>query len=133
MDTAEIGLGWSFPPSFESVEAGPNMKDGYALLNQAMYILLNTLLGERQFHTTYGSRLSTFMFSNVDAGILADIKSEVANAIMLNEPRVTLREVSFDSSLINEGQLYIKLDYQVVATQEETNFVFPYYLNDPIA
>lgn len=64
---------------------------------------------------------------------MADIKSEVANAIMLNEPRVTLKEVSFDSSLINEGQLYIKLDYQVVATQEETNFVFPYYLNDPIA
>ncbi len=126
----KLGIGWSFPPSFKSSVAGPQMAMEEMLIEQAISILLNTLFGERPLHQEYGSRLSDFGFNSIDVAVLADLKEEIANAIMLNEPRVTLKEIKFDSVHIYDGILKIELEYHINATNRPGNMVFPYYLEN---
>ncbi len=124
-----MGTGWSFPVSFKSLASGPKMTSGEVLIEQSISILLNTLLGERALHNKYGSRLSNFNFDSIDVAVLADLKEEIANAILLNEPRVNLKEIYFDNGDIYEGLLKIELEYKVKLTNSRWNMVFPYYLN----
>lgn len=124
-----IGTGWSFPVSFKSLAAGPNMTSNEVLIEQSISLLLNTLLGERPLHPKFGSRLSQFNFDTVDVSVLADLKEEIANSVLLNEPRVTLKEINFDNSYIYDGFLKIELEYKVKQTNNRWNMVFPYYLN----
>ncbi|MEY8240071.1 MAG: GPW/gp25 family protein [Cycloclasticus sp.] len=128
-DQLPLGLGWAFPPKFISAQAGPLIIGHETLIQQAISIVLNTLLGERALHSQYGSRLSNFCFNSVDVAVLADLKEEIANAIMLNEPRVTLKEIKYDSTDIYEGLLNIQLQYKINGRNEVSNMVFPYYLN----
>ncbi len=128
-DKDTIGTGWSFPVSFKSLAAGPGMTSGEELIEQSISILLNTLLGERALHSKFGSRLSKFNFDTVDVSVLADLKEEIANAVLLNEPRVILKEINFDNSYIYDGFLKIELEYKVKQTNSRWNMVFPYYLN----
>lgn len=130
MSTAEFsGVGWCFPPNFKSVESGPSMATDEVLIEQAIHILLNTLLEERVLHPNYGSRLDSFLFSSADPFVLADVKEEIANAIMLNEFRVSLKEINFDSQNIYEGIIKIELNYLIKSTNNLENMVFPYYLD----
>ncbi len=130
MSSAEFsGMGWCFPPNFKSVESGPSMATDDVLIEQAIHVLLNTLLGERPLHSTYGSRLGDFVFSSVDPFILADVKEEIANAIMINEVRISLKEISFDSQDIYDGIIKIELNYIIKSTNSLGNMVFPYYLD----
>ncbi len=124
-----MGTGWSFPVSFKSLASGPKMTSGEVLIEQSISILLNTLLGERALHNKYGSRLSNFNFDSIDVAVLADLKEEIANAILLNEPRVNLKEIYFDNADVYEGLLKIELEYKVKLTNSRWNMVFPYYLN----
>ncbi len=124
------GRGWCFPPNFKSVESGPSMAADGVLIEQAIHTLLNTLLGERAFHSTYGSRLGDFIFSSVDPFVLADVKEEIANAIMINEVRISLQEINFDSQDIYDGIIKIELNYIIKSTNSLGNMVFPYYLDN---
>ncbi len=123
------GTGWSFPVSFKSLAAGPKMTSSEELIEQSISLTLNTLLGERAIHNKFGSRLSNFNFDSVDVAVLADLKEEIANAVLLNEPRVNLKEINFDNSDVYNGLLKIELEYKVRLTNSLWNMVFPYYLN----
>ncbi|WP_086931706.1 GPW/gp25 family protein [Agarilytica rhodophyticola] len=124
-----IGIGWSFPPKRKSAESGPIMATQNALIRQSVYILMHTLFGERALHSTFGSRLGDFNFDSVDPFVLAEMKEEIANALMLNEPRVELQDVQFDSTEVYDGILKISLHYTILETNTSSNMVFPYYLN----
>ena len=124
-----MGTGWSFPVSFKSLAAGPRMTSSEELIEQSISLTLNTLLGERAIHNKFGSRLSNFNFDSVDVAVLADLKEEIANAVLLNEPRVNLKEINFDNSDVYNGLLKIELEYKVRLTNSLWNMVFPYYLN----
>ncbi len=127
-----VGRGWAFPLRFLSPQSGPNMADSKTLIKQSMYLLLNTFLGERQFHTGFGSRLSEFTFSNIDGFVLADVKEEIANTVLLNEPRINLIDIEFDSSKIYDGIVNISLKFLVKEDSSLNNMVFPYYLNTDV-
>ncbi len=131
MSSADIiGKGWGFPPDFASVSSGPSMSTEEALINQSIYLILNTRFGERPLHPTFGSNVSDFLFNSVDPGVLADLKEEIANSIMLSEPRITLDTIQFDSTQIYDGRLNIHLSYAIDRTHALGSYVFPYYLSD---
>ncbi|WP_018691891.1 GPW/gp25 family protein [Algicola sagamiensis] len=128
--TEFIGQGWQFPPTFKSAKTGPQMATGESLLQQSIYLLLHTLVGERPLQPTFGCGLNNFLFQSGDPSILADLKEEIANTVLLGEPRITLLEIMFDSSELNEGILNIELEYEIKETNSRSNMVFPFYLNE---
>ena len=56
------------------------------------------------------------------------MRNDITRAVTLYEPRILLEEVSFE--LKEEGVLLIKLTYTVVRTNNRSNMVYPFYLNE---
>ncbi len=125
-----LGSGWSFPMQFSLPAAGPQMNQGEALIQQALYVLLNTGVGERVHDTDYGCNLSDYLFQIPDAEMLADMKEEIAKSVELHEHRITLQTIDFDTSDIYDGLLNIHLQYVINDTNSPGNLVFPFYLQE---
>ncbi len=130
IETVFSGSGWAFPPKFKTPSNGPDMLTGQALIEQAINIMLNTLVGERLLLPNYGSNLSEFMFQKVDAEVMADLREQIATAIAEHEPRITLKTIRFDTRDIYDGTLNIELEYVINESNSLANMVFPFYLSD---
>lgn len=125
-----IGSGWAFPPQFRAAGVGPQMIADEQLIQQSIYILLNTQIGERLLNLGFGSGLKQFLFHTPDAEALADLKEEIAKSIAQNESRIILQTINFDSGDLYDGLLNIELEYLIKQTNSSGNMVFPLYLNE---
>lgn len=63
-----------------------------------------------------------------DTETVVRMRNDITRAVTLYEPRILLEEVSFE--LKEEGVLLIKLTYTVVRTNNRSNMVYPFYLNE---
>lgn len=123
-----IGAGWKFPPQFRAPTEGPSMVDETTLLEQAIYILLNTRIGERNLSPYFGSNIGDFVFAEATPLMLAGLKDDIAIAILENEPRIKLTKINYDLSNVYDGYVNVVLDYVVRQTNARNNMVFPFYL-----
>lgn len=129
-DNQLIGSGWSFPLRFNLPESGPKMVAGETLLQQSLYVLLNTRVGERAHDASFGCGLHDYLFQVPDTDMLTDIKEEIAKSVEQYEHRITLNDIRFDTADIYNGVLNIYLDYHVNSTNQPGNLVFPFYLSE---
>lgn len=125
-----IGIGWKFPPQFRAPTEGPEMADETALLEQAIYILLNTRVGERPLAPKFGSGIGDFVFTEATPFMLTELKEEIAHAILESEPRIRLENINYDLANVYEGRVNIVLEYLVKQTNARNNMVFPFYLTE---
>ena len=65
--------GWSFPPRFESANNQLNLVHKESNINQSIYIILNTRRGERSLSPSFGSDLSSYLFSKMDSTLKGEI------------------------------------------------------------
>ncbi|WP_428241079.1 GPW/gp25 family protein [Gynuella sp.] len=125
-----IGSGWGFPPRFQRPSTGPAMQEDEALIQQSLFIMLNTRTGERLHNTAYGCNLKDYLFQPTDAETLTDIKEDIARSISQYEKRVTLEEITFNTDNLYDGLLNIQLSYRIKSTNQAGNLVFPFYLTE---
>lgn len=116
---------WQFPPAFKKPGASPQIVQGDACIDQSIYIILSTQLGERLLDDTFGSNLDTYLFENLDQMILGDIREDIANAIESHEPRVILEDIQFDTSDIYHDTLNINITYQVEGSENLRTMQYP--------
>ena len=57
------------------------------------------------------------------------MRADIARAITLFEPRITLEEVSFEERS-DKGLLLILITYTIIRTNSRNNMVYPFYLNE---
>lgn len=127
-----LGRGWSFPPSFDSQDKQIEMVSDNEDIRQSLAILLSTEPGERLMHPTYGCGLHQVVFETVSTTMELEVKDLVTRAILFFEPRITLLNISVDSSPEQylEGRINIHLDYVIRSTNTRSNMVFPFYINE---
>jgi Bacteriophage baseplate protein W len=125
-----IGRGWGFPPQFISPQSGPVMVSAEEEIRQAIRILITTAVGERIMHPRFGCGLSSFLFEGVNFAVLADLKEELRNVILLAESRVDIEGISVDFLDQENGQLAIDIQYSIRETNTRSNLVFPFYLTE---
>ena len=125
-----VGRGWAFPACFRAPNSGPDVEDGDALIQQSLYLLLNTQTGERALNAEFGSGLYHFMFQELSPLALTELKQEIATAILEHEPRIKLLSIEFDTQRAYEGLLNIVLEYSVKQTNARSNMVFPFYISE---
>lgn len=123
-----VGSGWTFPMDFDLPQSGPTMVSDDDLIQQSIFVLLNTRPGERIHNHGFGSNLKDYLFQVPDESMLANIKEEVANAIAQHEPRITLNEIRFDTDQIYDGYLNIHLIYEIEDSNQPGSMVFPFYV-----
>lgn len=124
-----IGTGWAFPPQFDPDNNTTAMTAGVEDINQSLYILFTTELGERVMQPNYGSALKSMLFESINEHFKSYMRMVLVRSIALYEARIRPLHIDFIADETLEGRYLMQLDYIVVSTRQRNNFIFPFYLN----
>jgi uncharacterized protein len=117
-----LGKGWSFP-----IEAAVEMAEYEESVRQSVWMILGTAKGERVMRPDFGCGIHHLVFEMNSASTAGKVAQEVKDALLLYEPRIDVRDIQVqpgnDSCL-----LLINIEYEVRATNNMFNLVYPFYL-----
>jgi len=128
-----LGVGWSFP--LEVVEDDKGEAEAGLLrtaeyeesVRQSIWLILGTAKGERVMRPDFGCGIYDLVFETNSASTAGRIEEEVKDALLFFEPRIDVLEVQVQPG--GQGEmLMISIDYQVRATDNQFNVVYPFYL-----
>jgi len=130
-----LGVGWWFEIGPEGGKSGLAVEPDGALrlapydesVRQSIWIILSTARGERVMRPDFGCGIYNFVFETNSAATAGKLVQEVRRSLLLHEPRIDVHEVQVQPSAGGEVIL-ISIDYQVRATNNSFNLVYPFYL-----
>lgn len=122
-----LGKGIAFPLRINASGAMA-MSEGADNIEQGVRSILGTAIGERVMRPLFGCRIHDYVFhpnSPTTAGFVAFY---VREALDKWEPRIREVEVDAFADNDNPAQLNVHIRYQIIATNEDRNLVYPFYL-----
>src|SRR5215212_4872060 len=121
-----LGVGWSFPVRLEP--GGEFALAEYdESVRQSVWIILGTAKGERVMRPDFGCGIYDLVFEVNSASTAGRVAQAVRDALLMFEPRIDVLDVQAQPA--GDGEvLLISLDYQVRATDNAFNMVYPFYL-----
>ena len=123
---AFLGVGCGFPVELDGGGAVTTAQYEESV-DQAIWIILSTAKGERLMRLDFGCGIYDLVFGMNSASTSGKIAQEVREALLAHEPRIDVRDVRVEPR--DGGQtLLIHLEYQVRATNNVFNIVYPFYL-----
>jgi phage baseplate assembly protein W len=121
-----LGVGWSFPITVNT-DGLINLAEDEKSVFQAIWIILGTAKGERVMRPDFGCGIYDLVFEVNSASTAGKVAQAVRDALLLFEPRIDVRDVQVRPQ--NGGDvLLISIDYEVRATNNAFNLVYPFYL-----
>lgn len=125
-----LGIGWSFPPSFDSSGAEVQMLTGADDIQSSLQVLLSTRLGERVMQPLFGCNMDVMLFDLLDTTLKTEMKNLIEKAILYFEPRIHLEKIDIEAKDDLNGVILITLDYIIRSTNTRGNLVYPFYLSE---
>jgi phage baseplate assembly protein W len=137
-----LGTGWAFPMRL-SVQGGLQLSQEAKKVEESIWIILRTGIGERVYRPDFGSRLAELAFAPMNSETLMLTRLYVLEALEVWEPRITIEKIiiepypvqSIDKSISSsyslkgeEGRLDIIIYYRLKDQPDIHSFVYPYYL-----
>ena len=130
-ESAFLGRGWSFPPSFDPVLHRANMVEGEADIVQSINLIFAITPGQRQMLPQFGCDLAQFVFQPLDLSLATMIETTIRRALLNYEPRINVNNVTAVAGADTARQeVLVTVDYTVRTTNRRYNLVYPYYLNE---
>ncbi|MFE3584276.1 GPW/gp25 family protein [Streptomyces vinaceus] len=121
-----IGHGWSFPATWDA-EGRVELVTGTTDINQAIYLILATVPGERPMRPEFGCHIHDLVFAPLNASTTGLIEEYVREALDRWEPRAEILEVGVSGDAQDEGLVYIDIQYRPRGLNDFRNLVFPFY------
>lgn len=122
-----IGAGFAFPLQVNA-QGSLQLSSGCPNLEESIWIILRTQLGERVYRPTFGSRLADLVFEPLSIQTLLNIRLCVEEALQMWEPRLILKEVRTDPDPVR-GKVNIEIIYQPTDRHTIRSMVYPFYLS----
>jgi uncharacterized protein len=121
-----LGVGLGFPPRLDA--GGALQRAEYEdSVRQSILIILRTAKGERVMRPSFGCGIHDLVFASVTSATFARVTEEVRDALLFFEPRIDVLDVQVTADGAGEV-LRISIDYEVRATNNVFNLVYPFYL-----
>jgi len=130
LEKSFLGRGWSFPPTFDKKLGDIKMVTMEEDIRQSLEIYFSTKLGERIMRNNYGCFLHSQVFELANESLIQGLSKELERSINEFEPRILIIEISALKALSTEGLIEINVAYEIRATNNRSNIVFPFYLNE---
>jgi uncharacterized protein len=127
MSNEFLGVGWSFPLQDDTTHQ-VKIAAGEDSIQQAIWLILATAKGERVMRPDFGCGIHDLVFSVNNATTAGVVAREVREALVRWEPRILLHDVQVSTTLDAPSTLLIQIEYQVRATNNFFNLVYPFYL-----
>ena len=122
-----VGRGWAFPLKIDS-QGGISLTTDRNEIQQAIKIILQTEIGQRVMHPTFGSRLHELIFAPNNDHTAALARRYIEDALGMWEPRISVANIDVQPDPNEASRLLIDISYQVNATHDERSLVYPFYL-----
>lgn len=125
-----LGRGWSMPVELDprtGLVASVAYEDD---IRQSILIILGTAPGERVMRPNFGCGIHELVFAAVDSTAVQRIRSVVEEALRRCEARIEVLGVDVDEASMDEGKLFVEVEYRVRKTNQLGNLVFPFYFRE---
>jgi Bacteriophage baseplate protein W len=148
-----IGSGWRFPIKVNA-RGCLEWSNGPSRVEDAIWIIIKTALGERLMRPTFGAGVDDFVFQSNSEINRVQLATVIKNALLQWEPRIDLDDVRVESgwqatdsrldqldspqamkdrSTALDSQVNVTIEYRLRTTNEIFNVVFPFYLQEGIS
>ena len=124
-----LGVGWASPVAVRA-DGTIALSEHDENVSQAIRIILGTNRGERVMRPNFGAGLRDFVLRPISAGLLAQVKQRVSDALVDEEPRIDVLSIDVTRDGTSAARLLIDVAYQVRSTNTRTNLVYPFYLQE---
>jgi hypothetical protein len=123
-----LGVGIGFPIQVDA-NGAIKLAEYEESVRQSIWIILGTAKGERMMRPDFGCGIYDLVFEMNTAATAGKVSQAVENALLLFEPRIDVLDIQVRSISDSEGEkLLISIDYQVRASNNVFNLVYPFYL-----
>ena len=124
-----LGRGVGFPIAFDPKTGDLKGADFEESIRQSIWIILGTAKGERAMRPDFGCGIYDFVFELATASTAGRIAQEIREALLMFEPRIDVLDIQVTPKSTDDGEaLYISIDYEIRATNNAFNLVYPFYL-----
>ena len=130
LEKSFLGKGWSFPPTFDRKLGDVQMVTMEEDIKQSLEIYFSTKLGERIMRKDYGCFLHSQVFELSNESLIQGLSKELERSINEFEPRILITEIRAIKTDSTDGLIEINVAYEIRATNNRSNIVFPFYLNE---
>jgi hypothetical protein len=122
-----LGVGWSFPVGLDGdgMLAHAQFEES---VRQSIWIILSTAKGERVMRPDFGCGIYDLVFEVNSATTAGRVAQAVKQALLLYEPRIDVLDVQVKAEGTSGEVMLISIDYEVRATNNVFNLVYPFYL-----
>ena len=122
-----IGRGIMFPLRVDQSGAIA-MTSGAGDLSSSIRMVLATAPGERLMRPRFGCAIWDLLFEQINANTMGLMAVAVREALGQWEPRIDVLDVAVIPDATSEGRVHIEIDYEVKATNDRRNLVYPFYV-----
>lgn len=126
-----LGVGWRFPVEVETQVSQPvriAVSEYEQLIEESIRIILTTSKGERVMRPDFGSDLKKLVYSPNNTATAGLAIFYVQQGLKKWEPRIVLLDVDANPDPDSEARMLISIHYRIVASNNERNLVYPFYL-----
>lgn len=125
-----LGSGWSFPVTFSAGNYELNLSSYEKNINESIDVILQTKKGERCMEPQFGSGLQQYFFRKMDETLKGEIIDTVKMSLLINEPRITVKDVKVEYTDMLSGLVEITVAYMYNQTNTRHNYVFPFHITE---
>jgi phage baseplate assembly protein W len=122
-----IGRGIMFPLRVDQ-SGSIAMTSGASDLSSSIRIVLATAPGERLMRPRFGCAIWDLLFEPINANTIGLMAVAVREALGQWEPRIEVLDVVVVPDASTDGRVHIEIDYEVRATNDRRNLVYPFYV-----
>ncbi|RPF28991.1 GPW/gp25 family protein [Georgenia muralis] len=121
-----LGTGWAFPVALDPATGLVELVSYEEDIRQSILIILGTAKGERVMRPDFGCGIHDLVFAALSTQVVAQIETTVREALRTYEARIDVRAVTVSSAHLALGRLDVVIDYEVRATNQPGNLVYPF-------
>ncbi len=125
-----IGIGWSFPPSFNLHSKQVQTVTGEEDIIQSLNILFGTRPGERVLEQEFGCDLNSILFQNFTLSEKTILERNINDAITQYEDRITVDNLYIDVSQAIDGIIHVQVEFTIDSTNHRHNIVYPFFIGE---
>lgn len=122
-----LGVGWKFPVDLDR-RRGIAMSQFEENIEESILVILGTALGERLMRPDFGCAVHDLVFAPNNSNTHGLVIYYVTEALNKWEPRIQALKVDCDVDPTALNKVDTKIEYQVIATNNVYNLVYPFYL-----
>jgi phage baseplate assembly protein W len=124
-----IGTGFQFPIKVNK-KGGLPWSSGPGRIQDAIWIILSTALGERVMRPTFGAGADSFVFEPNSPASRVRMADVIKDGLSQWEPRIELDDVTVSAVPDADSSVLVTIQYRIGSTYELFNMVYPLYVQE---